>query len=321
MKTTLKDIAKECNLDISTVSRALSNDVRVKVKTKNIVKEVAQRLHYKPNLAARSLAAGRTKMIFLLLGSLEGTLERRAAGFGSSYINSKGFDLYISLHNSDPEVYQRQFERISLGLTDGAIISPNRQINSQVLYDNCLRDDIPVIFFDQHFENLKTPVVTSDNHNAVQQLITDCLKKGAKKFYVLFDDSNSVEKIRKKSSIQYLRKNNVPYEIVSSEKTNALKIQSLKRESIGIIGTSQGKIISFYKENKNYLSTQDLIFACFDHWIGSCYPSRNVVYAIQNYEKMISTAIDKIVEFTETKISIKSEIFKVPILEFKIIDS
>lgn len=321
MKATLKDIAKECGLDISTVSRALSDDERVKIKTKAIVKEVALRLNYKPNLAARSLAAGRTKTICFLLGSLEGVLERRAAGYGSSYINSKGFDLYISLHNSDPQVYERQFERISLGLTDGAIISPNRQVNSLKLYENCIRDDIPIIFFDQHFEELKTPVVTSDNQRAVQQLIDKCLDEGVEKFYVLYGESNSVEKVRKKSSLNYLKKNKIPFEFISRQKFDEIKLKKDSEKNIGIIGTSQGTLVSFYNFNKVQFDDKRIIFACFDNWIGSCYPAKKSFYAIQNFEEMIRIAIDKIVMFTETKKKIKAEIIKVPILEYKSIES
>lgn len=319
MKATLKDIALECGFDISTVSRALSDDARVKVKTKDLVRKVAQRLNYKPNLAARSLAAGRTKTICFLLGSLEGVLERRAAGYGSSYINTKGFDLYISIHNSDPLAYERQFERISLGLTDGAIISPNRQINSHKLYKNCLRDDIPIIFFDQHFEELKTPVVTSDNQKAVQQLIDNCLNEGVDFFYVLFGDNNSVERVRRDSSIQYLKKKKISYELVSHQNPSERKL--IKEESVGIIGTSQSTLINFHKQLKKKSNSVKISFACFDNWIGSCYPGKNVFYAIQNYEEMIRIAIDKVVEFTKTKKKIKAEVIKVPILEFKTVES
>lgn len=64
-KVTIKDIAKEAGVSISTVSNAL-NDVDVlQPKTKEHILEVARRLHYVPNLNGRHLKSQATKVIGL----------------------------------------------------------------------------------------------------------------------------------------------------------------------------------------------------------------------------------------------------------------
>lgn len=73
MKTNLKDIAEKTGLDISTVSRALRNDVRVKEGTKLRVKELAKRLKYVPDYSAHVLAGGKSGIIGIILPEIKHT--------------------------------------------------------------------------------------------------------------------------------------------------------------------------------------------------------------------------------------------------------
>lgn len=71
-KTTMKDIAREAGVSVATVSYIL-NDVQnqtIPDETKCLVRETAKRLHYIPNLMAKSLVKGRTKMIGILVNRL-----------------------------------------------------------------------------------------------------------------------------------------------------------------------------------------------------------------------------------------------------------
>jgi len=63
----LKDLARQLGLDVSTVSRALRNDPRVKPKTTDTVHRLARELGYRPNAAARALKGGKTGRVAVLL--------------------------------------------------------------------------------------------------------------------------------------------------------------------------------------------------------------------------------------------------------------
>lgn len=64
----IKDIARKAGVSPSTVSRALNNDPRISEETRKRIKEIARRLKYKPNQAARALITRETKTIgFLIL--------------------------------------------------------------------------------------------------------------------------------------------------------------------------------------------------------------------------------------------------------------
>ncbi|MCY6379615.1 LacI family DNA-binding transcriptional regulator [Hoeflea prorocentri] len=66
-KVGIKHLAEELNVDVSTVSRALRNDPRVKPETTRMVQNLAKKLGYRPNSAARALRGGKTGRVAVLL--------------------------------------------------------------------------------------------------------------------------------------------------------------------------------------------------------------------------------------------------------------
>ena len=67
MAITLEEIAKLSGVSRSTVSRVINGESNVKEETRQRVLEVIDRVNFQPNIAARSLAAGRTNVIGLVI--------------------------------------------------------------------------------------------------------------------------------------------------------------------------------------------------------------------------------------------------------------
>ncbi len=63
----LKQLAEELGVDVSTVSRALRDDPRVKPQTRRAVQDLATRYDYRPNAAARALRGGKSGRVAVLL--------------------------------------------------------------------------------------------------------------------------------------------------------------------------------------------------------------------------------------------------------------
>ena len=63
----LVEIAKLSGVSRSTVSRVINNDPRVSPETRTRVQEVIHRLNFEPNIVARSLAGGRTRILGLVI--------------------------------------------------------------------------------------------------------------------------------------------------------------------------------------------------------------------------------------------------------------
>ncbi len=71
MRVKLKDIAKKTGYDISTVSRALRDDPRVKKETKKKIKKVAEELNYIPDISAKILSGGKSGIIGIILPEIK----------------------------------------------------------------------------------------------------------------------------------------------------------------------------------------------------------------------------------------------------------
>jgi len=65
-RVSIKDVAREADVSVTTVSHALNDKGRLNPDTRQRVRDVAERLGYKPNPAARSLVSGKTGLIAII---------------------------------------------------------------------------------------------------------------------------------------------------------------------------------------------------------------------------------------------------------------
>ncbi|MCX7845862.1 MAG: LacI family transcriptional regulator [Dictyoglomaceae bacterium] len=160
----IRDIAKKVGVSPSTVSRALNDDPKISEETKKKVKEIAKRLRYKPNQAARSLITRETKTIGFLILKKEKPLV--ADPFYSiilysaqNELHEMGYHLLYGIipHGKlNPKKLPRmlQEERI-----DGLILAgPDMP---QEFIESIRKTDIPLILVDNYSE--KVDSVLADN--------------------------------------------------------------------------------------------------------------------------------------------------------------
>ncbi|MGL5856145.1 MAG: LacI family DNA-binding transcriptional regulator, partial [Cetobacterium sp.] len=67
MKITIKEIAEDAGVSVSTVSRVISNNPKISEATKLRVREAIERLNYKPNIMARGLVKRKTGILGIIM--------------------------------------------------------------------------------------------------------------------------------------------------------------------------------------------------------------------------------------------------------------
>jgi LacI family transcriptional regulator len=124
-RATIVDVAEQAGVAASTVSRAFTNPRRVNVETREHVLQVAERLGYTPNPAARALESGRTDTVALVLpditnpfffGLIKGA-ERAAA--------AAGYTLVIGDSEENPAAEERMLRRLEPAV-DGFVVCSSR---------------------------------------------------------------------------------------------------------------------------------------------------------------------------------------------------
>ena len=99
--TTLKILAKELNLSVATVSKALRDSHEISAATKNKVLEKAKELHYQVNPFASSLRKQKSKTIAIVIPEIANNFFALAIN-GIEYIaQEKGYHVLIYLTHED----------------------------------------------------------------------------------------------------------------------------------------------------------------------------------------------------------------------------
>lgn len=142
-KVTIKDVAREANVSISTVSNALNGVDVLHADTKEHILKVAKRLNYIPNLHGRNLKSSATKVIGLFVRSIKGPYYGKLVDSIANKCEERGYDLMVFITKNERATINNLLGR---GI-DGAIIF-NEWISSENL--NLLeKSNMPLVFLDR----------------------------------------------------------------------------------------------------------------------------------------------------------------------------
>ena len=192
---TIKDVAREANVAISTVSNVLNHVDNVSDSTKQRVLEAVERLKYVPNSNARALKSGKKKVIGLFLPSVQGDFYRCLIQAIHVQCKKYGYILNISIsnENTSEEIYGLI---IAAGVS-GAIIMNNHFENDYIHQLKLL--DIPVVFMDRVYTDINISSVTVDNYSGAVMAVEYLVQLGHKRigfFHGLRDHEDEVERYR-----------------------------------------------------------------------------------------------------------------------------
>jgi LacI family transcriptional regulator len=157
----LKDIAQDLGLSFVTVSKVLRNQDDVSNKTRRLVLERAKALNYKPNLSARALATGRTRLVGLVVPDLLHTYFAQIAKSLSRTLLKKGYCLTISASEENPEMEGEILDRLLAWRPDALIIASAAENSEQIA--RIQKQGTPLLLIDRRLPNLAANYIGADN--------------------------------------------------------------------------------------------------------------------------------------------------------------
>ena len=292
----LKEIAEECGVNVSTVSRALKDDSRVKADTRKKIHAMASRMGYTPNWAAQSLKGGKTNTIWFLIADLFNPLTAQLATHCSHELAQARFDLSVILYHNNQDRYEHLLRRLHFGITDGALIVGSHNFNSLKKRGELINDlqerSFPAIFLDRFEWNTRLPIVTTNHFEAISALLENLLSESADLVIDLFSpEENMVEFVRQQALTNFMKIKPQPHQALPSNQID----QILPGEKVVIVASSEVRLKGFLEKRASELENRELLIGVFDHWLGATTPFKKVCVCQQDFKLMAQKACSLLV--------------------------
>jgi DNA-binding LacI/PurR family transcriptional regulator len=146
---TLKVIAKQLNLSVSTVSRALHDHYSIGLRTKMQVHKLASELNYQPNQAAIFFKQKKTFMIGVILPNLSQDFFASIVNGIEDVAYKKKYTVIFSQSRDDEEREKQLVEAMKSNRVDGLLISISKNTTNYEHFEQLKKYKIPVVFFDR----------------------------------------------------------------------------------------------------------------------------------------------------------------------------
>lgn len=217
---TIKDIARELNISISTVSRVLRDKPDVNTETRQLVLQMAEQLDYQPNQVALSLVTKQTHTLGVIVPNLDYFFSTAVRGIDDIALES-GYTAMICQSN---ENYGREImntQRLMKSRVDGLIVSISSDTLNVDHFKRLLQKKYPIVFFDRVGSDLGATKVILDNVAGASMAVSHLIEQGCRRIAYLAGPANlSISQQRMIGYTDTLQKYGLPIEedlIVYSE--------------------------------------------------------------------------------------------------------
>ncbi|MEO8961897.1 MAG: LacI family DNA-binding transcriptional regulator [Ginsengibacter sp.] len=179
-KINMKELAKELELSVATVSKALHDSHEISERTKKKVLETAARLNYTLNPYASSLRNKRSKTIAVILPEVADSFFSLAINGIQSVAEKKGYHVLIYLSHEKFINEKSIVAECSSGRVDGVLISVTSETTDGHHLLKLQQENVPIVFFDREFEGLPVARVVTNDFECGYLSATHLIGKGCK---------------------------------------------------------------------------------------------------------------------------------------------
>jgi LacI family transcriptional regulator len=205
-RLTIKDIAKEFNVSISTVSKALNNSYEISTNTKERIQKFAKENNYKPNFNALSLKNRQTKTIGIIIPNMLNYFFAQVFKGIEKVANDRGYKIISCISNESYTKEVETIEMLSNGIIDGFILSLAEETilkNDFSHLQEMLNDNTPIVMFDRVADDIDCDKVITDDFIGTVNTVNHLVKTGSKN--IAFISTISKLKIGEKRKHGYLK--------------------------------------------------------------------------------------------------------------------
>ena len=313
-KVTLKQIAKELDVSISTVSKSLRNSSEIGEETRLKVQAFAKFYNYKPNNIALSLKNRKTKSIGIIIPEIVHYFFSTVIDGIEQVANENGYSVVICLSGDSFDKEVLNMEMLANGSIDGFIMSLSKETQYKGDFHHItevINQGMPVVMFDRVTNDILCDKVIIDDKAAAYEAVQSLIDNGRKKIALVTTvDYVSVGKLRTDGYEKSLLDNGLPFNedlIIKIEDVDTCEITISQllhdRAFDAVFAVNELFAVTIIKtaSKMGLKIPEDLAVIAFTDGIISKYSSPSITTVSQSGKKMGNKAAKMLIERLEAE--------------------
>jgi LacI family transcriptional regulator len=313
-KVTLKQIARELDVSISTVSKSLKDSSEISEDTRQKVQAFAKLYNYKPNNIALSLKNKKTKTIGIIIPEIVHHFFATVISGVENVANENGYNVIVCLSDESFDKEVINMEMLANGSIDGFIMSLSKETQQKKDFHHIsevISQGMPVVMFDRVTNDILCDKVIIDDNLAAFQAVQTLIDKGLKKIALITTvDYVSVGKLRTDGYLKALEMNDLKVnekfilKIEDIDEADDLIEKLIQNEAIdAIFAVNELFAVTAIKTalKKGLRIPEDIAIIGFTDGIISKYSTPSISTVSQNGMKMGGKAAKMLIERLESE--------------------
>ena len=211
MAVRMKDIAKDLNLSVVTISKVLRDHPDIADDTRERVLRRVKELDYQPNSTARSLVTGRSYLIGLVVPSLLHCFFAEVAQALSAAVGKRGYSIIVSSSEEDSELEAREVQQLIGRKLDALVVASSR--NDTEPFQRMERHGLPYVLIDREISGWTAANFVGTDDEAAGRIATEHLiDQGCRRVAHIRGKENSTGIRRFEGYKQALQRHQIPYD-------------------------------------------------------------------------------------------------------------
>ncbi len=209
----LKDLAKELGVSISTVSRALKNHPDISPDMTEKIQALAEERNYTPNPLAMGLLRQQTKMIGVIVPDINTHFYSSIISGIEKVAEDHGYFIVITSSNESKKKEIIAVQNLLKSRVEGFIVCLSQETDDFAHFQKLVNNEIPLVFFDRVCEELGVPSVLANGQDATKKITKHFFENGCKRIaYISGPEHLNISQNRKVGYLNGLNECGLEYD-------------------------------------------------------------------------------------------------------------
>jgi len=330
-KITLKKIAKEFDVSISTVSKALKDSHEISEEVKEKIQAFAKYYHYKPNSLALNLRNQKTKTIGVIIPQIVHHFFTKVISGIEQVANKNGYNVMICMSMDSYEKEVLNLDMLANGVVDGIIVSVAKETEEKGNYSHfrdLIYNGIPLVMFDRVIDEIKCSKVLTNDVDGGYLATKHLINIGCKRIAILTTpDFVSVGTLRLQGYKNALENSMIPIDeelIIKIDEEEDIEEQiktlfTLKEPPDGIFGVNEiyAAYAMKYAEKNGFKVPEDISILGFTDGLISQFSNPTLSTVAQHGNTMGQKAAELLlneIEFQDADYQYKTKVIETDLI-------